>query len=143
MVMMKKIVPMTLLMLASLSAVAAPNMQPGMWEITTKMEMAGMEGMPAMPPQTIRQCIRPADVQSGSATVPKGDPQCTVKGYKVQGNTASWQMECTGANAMTGNGTVTYSGASYSGKTQFTMHQDGQAMTMNQTFSGKRVGDCK
>lgn len=140
---MKKIVLITSLVSASLPAVAAPNMQPGMWEITTKMEMAGMEGMPAMPPQTIRQCIRPADVQSGSATVPKGDPQCTVKGYKMQGNTASWQMECKGENAMSGNGTVTYGGTSYSGKTQFNMNQDGQAMTMNQTFNGKRVGDCK
>lgn len=141
--MMNKVVLISLLAVVSLPAVAAPNMQPGMWEITTKMEMSGMEGMPAMPPQTIRQCIRPADVQNGSSTVPKGDPQCTVKGYKMQGNTAFWQMECKGENAMNGTGTVTYGGTSYSGKTQFNMNQDGQAMTMNQTFNGKRIGDCK
>lgn len=140
---MNKPAQFALLLLFSISANAAPDMQPGMWEITTRMEMAGMEGMPAMPPQTIRQCVRPADIRSGTATVPKGDPQCEVKGYKVQGNTADWQMECKGANAMSGNGTVTYSGTSYRGKTKFTMKEEGQSMTMNQTFTGKRVGDCK
>lgn len=140
---MKRIVLIALPAWASISAAAAPDMQPGMWEITATMEMAGMEGMPAMPPQTVRQCIRPADVQNGSAAIPKGDPQCAVKGFKVQGNTASWQMECKGENAMSGNGTVTYSGTSYSGKTRFIMNHDGHTMTMNQTFSGKRIGDCK
>lgn len=140
---MRKLAQLTVLLAFPFSAIAAPDMQPGMWEITTKMEMAGMEGMPAMPPNTIRQCIRPAEVQSGSATVPKGDPQCEVKDYRMQGRTASWRMECKGANAMSGSGTITYGGASYSGKTQFTMKEEGQAMTMNQTFSGKRIGDCK
>ncbi len=140
---MKKLTLSIFLLALSFSAVAAPNMQPGMWEITTKMEMAGMEGMPAMPPQTLRQCIRPADVQSGSSTVPKGDPQCEIKDYRMQGNTASWRMECKGANAMSGSGSMTYSGTSYSGKTQFTMKEEGQSMTMHQTFNGKRVGDCK
>ncbi len=140
---MKKIAQFGLLLMTSIPALAAPNMQPGMWEITTRMEMAGMEGMPAMPPQTVRQCIRPADVQNGSATVPRADTQCTVNDYRMQGNTASWRMECKGANPMSGNGTVTYGGTSYSGKTQFTMSDQGQVMTMNQTFNGKRVGDCK
>ena len=140
---MKKLAQLAVLLAFPFTAIAAPDMQPGMWEITTKMEMAGMEGMPAMPPNTVRQCIRPAEVQSGSATVPKGDPQCEVKDYRMQGKTASWRMECKGANAMSGSGTITYGGASYSGRTQFTMHEQGQAMTMNQIFSGKRIGDCK
>lgn len=140
---MKRLAPITILSILPMCVIAAPNMQPGMWEITTKMEMTGMEGMPAMPPQTIRQCIKPADVQNGTATVPKGDPMCEIRNYKVQGTTASWQMECKGENPMTGNGTVTYSGNNYSGKTQFTMNQDGQSMTMNQSFNGRRIGDCK
>lgn len=140
---MQRLAHITILSMLPICAIAAPNMQPGMWEITTKMEMTGMEGMPAMPPQTVRQCIKPADVQNGTATVPKGDPKCEMKGYKVQGNTASWQVECKGENPMSGNGTVTYSGNSYSGKTQFSMKEDGQSMTMNQTFNGKRIGDCK
>ena len=32
---------------------AAPNMREGMWEITMKMEMAGMPG--GMPPQVVKQ----------------------------------------------------------------------------------------
>jgi hypothetical protein len=124
-------------------ALAAPNMQPGLWEITTKMEMRGMEGMPAMPPMTVRQCIRPTDVQNGSRTVPQNDPNCTVKDYRVQGNTANWRVECRGENPMSGSGTITYNGTSYSGTTKFQIQEEGQTMHMMQTFSGRRVGDCK
>lgn len=140
---MKRIGHLIALAMLPANAIASPNMQPGMWEITTKMEMAGMEGMPAMPPQTIRQCIKRADVQNGTATVPKGDPKCEMKNYKVQGNTATWQVECKGENPMSGTGTVTYSGNSYSGKTQFSMKEEGQTMTMSHAFNGKRIGDCK
>jgi hypothetical protein len=141
---MKKLIPLAILAVFTLPAVAAPNMQPGLWEITTRAEMAGMEGMPAMPANTVRQCIHPADVQSGSRTVPQGgDPQCAMKDYKMQGNTATWRMECKGANAMSGSGSITYSGASYSGTTKFAMTEEGQTMNMTQTFNGKRVGDCK
>jgi len=128
----------------ALSAVAAaPNMQPGMWEISMKSEMPSMPDMPAMPATTVRQCIRPTDVQNGSHTVPKNDSQCEIKDYKMQGNTATWRMECKGPNAMNGSGSMTYGGTSYSGTTKMTMKEGGHTMDMVQTFNGKRTGDCK
>lgn len=125
----------------ALPAMAAPtNMQPGLWEITMKMEMAG-GGMPAT---TVRQCVRPADIEDARRTIPQNkDPKCEMKDYKMQGNTASWRMECKGPEAMSGTGTITYSGSSYSGTTKLNMKQDGQTMSMTQSYSGKRIGDCK
>ena len=67
---MKKLITAFTFAVFALPAAAAPNMQPGMWEISTKSEMPGMPDMPAMPATTVRQCIRPADVQNGSGTVP-------------------------------------------------------------------------
>ncbi|MBU0751408.1 MAG: DUF3617 domain-containing protein [Gammaproteobacteria bacterium] len=125
---------------ASGLAQAAPVMQPGMWEITTRMEMPGM---PAGMGQHVTQiCYRASDVQDVSRTVPK-DKNCEVKDYKLSGNTASWRMECRGETAMSGSGTFTYAGNSYSGTTKFTMKQGGQTMNMTQTYSARRVGDCK
>ena len=61
----------------------------------------------------------------------------------MQGNTATWRMECKGPNAMSGSGSMTYGGTSYSGTTKLTMIEGGQTMDMVQTFNGKRIGDCK
>ncbi len=47
---------------------AAPSaMQPGLWEITTKIEMSGMP----MPSQTLRHCYTKQDIEQGQGTVPQ------------------------------------------------------------------------
>jgi hypothetical protein len=123
---------------------ATPNMQDGLWEITMKMEMAGMP--PGMKPQVMRQCITRKDLEDPRKTTPGGDPtgnRCQITNHKVQGNTASWDMACKGEGAMTGSGTVTYSGTSYQGTNRMTMKQGGQTQTMTMHYAGKRIGDCK
>jgi hypothetical protein len=58
-----------LLTLSSVPAFAAGGMQPGLWEVTTRMQMAGMP----MPPQTVRHCYTRQDVEKGDRTVPQAD----------------------------------------------------------------------
>ena len=120
---------------------AAPNMKDGLWEITTKMEMAGKSGG-AMPQQVVRQCVTKKDLDDPRRTTPSGDSRCKMTDYKLQGNTASWKMACEGQGGMTGTGTITYSGDSYSGNQAMTMKSSGQVMNMKMSFSGRRVGDC-
>jgi len=125
------------------TAIAAPNMQAGLWEITTKSEMAGMPA--GMPPVTVKQCVRPSDLGDPKKVLPQGSKECQVNDYKLQGNSASWRMECSGATQMSGAGNVTFSGASYSGNMKVTLKagKSNPAMTMSQTFSARRIGDCK
>ena len=123
---------------------ATPNMKDGMWEITTKMEMTGKSDV-AMPQQTVRHCLTKSDVEDPRRTTPGAADQgsrCKMTDYKLQGNTATWNMACEGEGAMTGTGTVTYSGDSYSGNQTMTMKHGGQAMNMKMNYSGRRVGDC-
>ena len=120
---------------------ASPNMKEGLWEITTKMEMAGKPGG-AMPQQIVRHCVTKKDLDDPSRTTPKGDSRCKMTDYKLQGNTATWKMACEGKEGMTGTGTITYSGESYSGNQTMTMKSSGQPMNMKMDFSGRRVGDC-
>jgi hypothetical protein len=61
----------------------------------------------------------------------------------MQGNTASWNMACKGEGAMTGSGTATYSGTSYTGTNRMTMTRGGQVQTMTMQYSGRRLGECK
>ena len=75
---------------------------------------------------------------------PKGPAgTLVVVDHKVSGNTASWKLVCKGEGAMTGTGTATYGGTTYSMTSTTTMTQGGQTMTMKVNQTGKYIGPCK
>ena len=116
----------------------APNMQPGLWEVTFRVEMPGR---PAEV-NTMRQCITAEQVKQASATpgAPQGD--CTVSDYKATSEGASWKFECKGETPMSGSGSIAWQGASYSGATRVETREEGRPMVVNQTYSGVRLGEC-
>ena len=121
-----------------------PNMQEGLWEITTKIEISGMSKN--LPAHTVQHCVTKKDIEQGRGKIHQPDSRnrnCQVKDYKVKGNKASWSLVCTGSNPMSGNGTVTYNGDSFTGGTKMKMGNKGRETEMTQTFSGKRMGECK
>ena len=122
---------------------AAPNMNPGMWEITMKMDMPGMPA--GMPPQVVKQCLTQKDAENPQkfAQGGPGSERCQVSNYQLKGNTASWDMACKGSEEMTGSGTMTFGGDSYTGTTRMTMKSGGQTHNMTMQYSGKRLGECK
>lgn len=133
-------------LLVSAVFAASPNMQAGLWEITTSMEMKGMQMPFAMKPMTQKQCITKKDLQDPDKTVPKAkeDKDCKMQDYKVSGNHVTWKTVCTGKQHMTSTGEMTYKGTSYEGS--MTMDTEGNAkntMHMIYHFQGKRIGDCK
>src|SRR5437588_10401369 len=65
---------------------AAQAMQAGLWEITTRVEMAGMP----MPPMTTTQCYRDAKPES---IIPK-QQNCSVQQQGAAGNTLRWTLRC-------------------------------------------------
>ena len=116
-------------------APAAEMMKPGMWEITTSMEMPGMPFQP--PPQTMRHCYTAQEVKE--QPVPK-DNNCKVTDLKSSASKVNWKVECKGEMAGKGEGQITYQGDSaYEGWTK--MQTQGMNMTMK--YKAKRVGDCK
>ena len=124
-----------LVIVAAAGAVSAQTMQPGLWEITSRMEMAGM----AMPPVTTQQCIRDANPESAVPQV----PNCTVTSRSASGNTVRWSMRCQqGGTNMTGNGEMTIQGATSEGVMQMTLDEGGQRQQMTQRYSGRRTGSC-
>lgn len=131
--------------LGAASAIAAPNFNDGLWEITVDMNMPGM---PTMQPRTIRQCMTQKDLKDPrSAMAGKSghtqQNQCKTVDYKQNGDKVTWKVECGGAHPMTGTGSATYKGDSYTGVNHLKMNEGGQAMDMTMNYSGKRVGACK
>jgi hypothetical protein len=115
---------------------SGPNMQEGLWEITTKMEMPGMPM--SMPSMTHTQCI------TNENMVPRGSSQqaeeCKITETKVEGDTVTWTMKC---DSPEGNikaiGKITYSGDTFKGTIKMTM----QGMETIQHLSGHRIGNCR
>lgn len=141
---MKQLFPSILLLmsLAPYSFAEAAGMQPGLWEITTTMEMTGMPMK--MPAQTVRHCYTQKELDQGKNSVPLSDDKnCQVKDYKSKGNSASWTVVCTGKDAMTGTGTMTFTPTSYTGKMRAKVKDGGETMDMTYSYAAKRIGNCK
>jgi len=108
-----------------------------LWEGTMKM---GMPGMPmAMPAQVNRVCL--SKNRKDEDLIPRRE-NCRVLESSRVGNKLTYKMACTGEEAMTVSGEMTYAGTSYEGRMRMITQSSGQSMEMGQTFAGKRVGDC-
>jgi hypothetical protein len=113
------------------------NMQPGLWEQTTRVEMPGM----SMPETKTTYCLKKEDL------VPKntGQPGCKVTNVRQSGNVVTWETICEqGSTRSSGQGKVTYSGTTSKGVMNFTVEDSSMPpMKMRYTFSSRRVGECK
>ena len=129
---------------ATAHGASPPNVKEGLWEMAVKMEMPGMPGN--MPTQTVQRCMSAKDFQDPRKTAPDtsgGSSHCEVKNYRLQGNTATWEMACKGPEQMKGTGKVTYEGERYTGVNNMTMSHAGQATKMTMNYAGRYLGPCK
>lgn len=123
------------LLLPALSmAGGAPDMKPGLWEITVNTQMQGMN----IPPSTTTQCLTEEDI------VPAGNQpgqECEVIDMKVSGNTVTWIMRCSGQGGdVESTGRIEYQGDSFQGSMTTII---GEGMSVESIMTGKRLGDCK
>jgi hypothetical protein len=124
-------------------ALAQQNpMRPGRWEVTMQMQIPNAPVQ--IPPTTMTQCITEEQLKKDPGSgLPNGSQSpggnaCKVSDYKTSGNTVTWKMACTGQQAVTGDGEMTFTGDSYTGAMKMSMAQGAMAMKL----SGKRLGDC-
>ncbi len=125
---------------------AAQNkeMPPGLWQITSKMEV------PNMPPEmaakmgqgmTFNMCVQPGDQRKwmdGAQRGPmgRGERQCEPSDMKQEGNKVSWKVKC--ADGSHGEGSM-----SHNGKDAYTMNItfNGQRGSMTMQGKGKKIAD--
>jgi hypothetical protein len=132
---MKKgmVIAAVLLLFSAGVSLAAPNMDDGLWEITSTVNVPGMAGQSF----THTTCL------TKEKAVPQAtESGCTVKDVKTQGNTISWTVVCK-EGMSTSTGKVTYAGTTMDGVVETTVKTGGQSMTMKSTMKGKRIGPCK
>ena len=144
---MKRIVGwMVLILILALSTsvvAGGPNLNPGKWEITTKIEMPGMPMQ--MPAIKTTQCLTkddyimkepPSPGKMGTAENP-----CKVTKSEVKGDTVIWGMVCEGQQITRYHGEMTYHGDTMEGFLKITQGAKGQP-PMTLKMKGKRIGPC-
>jgi hypothetical protein len=129
---MKRVIAGACIALASACAAAADTGE--LWEVSTKMEMAGLPA--GMGAHTARVCNETGDPRRQAQA---GDLQkCKITDYKQSGNKVSMTLACPEGTAVMEH---VYNAAhtEYKGSMKMTT-RDGEKMTMN--MSGRKVGAC-
>lgn len=104
-----------------------------LWQTTSQMVM---EGLPFSPPPTTLKICKSAQ---WNQPPPGGDSSCVSSNYRMVGNKATWTMQCSGENPMTGTGEMTFAAdGSYTG----VINAIADGMTMQIVLSGKKIGTC-
>jgi hypothetical protein len=119
---------------AGLAAAALVHAQGAdeLWQITSRMEMEGMQ----MPPMSQQVCMKKGETQAEG--LGQQDPNCKVTEQRRTGNKFTWKVECTGANAMTGTGEMTRNRDTLEGRMQMKSKEG----DMKIAYSGKLTGAC-
>lgn len=118
---------------------AGPDLEEGMWEISTEINMPGMAMK--IPPMVYRQCLTTDDIVPKQG--PAGQEICSYSTPKIKGNTVSWSVECKSPGGTTvSEGEITYRGRTFDGS--ITMAMTGAIdMSGTNALSGRRIGECQ
>lgn len=130
------------LFISGVARAAAPNVKEGLWEVTARVEEP--KDRASTRPTTVQHCITEKDLQNPQKIVPGGDAgSCEIKDQKTQGNVVSWTIACNGKTPMTGSGSITFSGMTYTGQSTLKVNRSDGAVNVTVRYDGKYVGPCK
>jgi hypothetical protein len=122
------------------------RMKAGQYEMKMEMEMPGMPAGVGKQNMTFMHCVTPEDIENGKVgrgRDGKSPENCEIKNFKMSGNTATYQMVCTGKPDMTADNKITFADNGYKMDMKATMNQGGQVMNMTQHMESRYVGPCK
>ena len=126
-------------LLASLGFLAAPALaQSGsdeLWNMSTRMEMAGMPGQTF----TSEVCMKKGQTQPDKMSQ---DKNCKVADMRTVGSKTTWRIECAGRDPMTGEGEVTRTRDSMNGRMRMQGKRGNESYDMTTVMQGRLVGTC-
>lgn len=129
------------LLFASVTHAGGVTIDPGQWEMTTTMTMSMM---PQPQTNTTSECIEESELNPENFNMDEDNP-CSINDVSIDGDTASWTINCPAANGMEMEGAWQFAskGDSLTGKGYMSADMMGQTMRFDMTWEGKRSGDCE
>lgn len=124
--------------LAGLAVAALAHAQGGpdeLWNMTTRMEMAGMPGQTF----TSQVCMKKGQTQPDRMSQ---DKNCKVAEMRTVGSKTTWKVVCAGRDPMTGEGEVTRTRDSMDGRMRLQGKRGNETFDMTTVMSGRLAGTC-
>lgn len=114
---------------------AEVNMNPGLWEWTTEMNIPNMPQQ--VPPTTNRRCLTKVDLVPAQR---QPGQECDIKELKTTDSSVTWAMTCTSPQGpVASTGQMFYNGDTAHGEVRV----NAEGMLMTSKMSGKRLGPCE
>ena len=119
------------------------DVDPGIWEVSATMTVAGMPG--ALGPFTDTRCLEQKEANDpgqlfGPAT---GASSCVFGNRNDTGSAYSLEVTCGGAVPLRGTGSVRYGSDFMDGTLQLTGTSGGQALSTVTQVKARRLGPCR
>ncbi len=138
------VIAVTLLAMLTLAAVSAPRradaieIDPGKWQFTTTSQ-APMVPTPRV--ETDTECIE--DGTRSAKDFMQDNKDCTISDVVDTDTVLSYKVTCpNGPMVMKGVSNFKSTGSTMSGIMRMSMSMNGQEMTMDVKWEGKRLGPC-
>jgi hypothetical protein len=126
------------------AATAAVAMRPGLWELSITEQAPNSASKRTA---VSRLCYSAEDVKTPARVIPQQHGfgmKCDNLEPKADGSSLAWKVACKSKEGSTsGAATMTLGADSYSGQAKLDSRLNGKAGKLEQTITGKRVGDCK
>ncbi|WP_455376383.1 DUF3617 domain-containing protein [Kaarinaea lacus] len=120
------------------------NINPGMWETTSTMDVTGMPpemaSMMQKEPKVEKECVKDKNYDFNPGEENRG---CTLKTTRQSSKKLVWDITC-GAESgnAKGQGEANFNGDTVSGWFEMNMQGPAGPMKMRHSFEGKRLGSC-
>jgi uncharacterized protein DUF3617 len=116
---------------------------PGRYEVRVRVDLPNIEGAAA---SALRTLCLPALGQArnhGLGVLSDNNPlaHCPVSNVRQEGDTLSFDIVCPGGNAAIATAQYHLAAEAFEGRIR--MKLGGKNMTMTETQSGRRIGDCR
>ena len=133
-------IPVLLLFAASAAWGDGMPVEPGMWEMTSTMNMPMM---PQPRVTTTTECIEESEISMDDISSDGMDPNCKFNTSQMDGNTMKWSFDCPVEGGTShGEWEATSAGDSVTGEGLMTVSFQGQTMEMTMNWTGRRIGAC-
>lgn len=141
---MRRLIMTALLTLPTLPALAAPTLQPGLYDISMQFVLKDMPIQ--MPVATFQQCITAQDVANGMAYASNESKDCTIRNLNQSGDKVSYEFNCAaqqGGPRMIGRASGISHATGYDVMTEGRFDPAIQGMSeFSQKLNARRLGDC-
>lgn len=119
---------------------APPVMEPGLWEVTSRIEVPDSPVQEAS--QTLRHCYTAEELQDPRNLIPRVPQECRLIGFRFVGNRATWSVECGGPRPMVGGGEMTLGKLAYASNLWSEVQDGGRTLRVTQRVRARRLGEC-